>query len=661
MTDIYILVADNDPGALAIYREFLTSLGYKVLTAQSASVARQMLETSRVHLAIFDLRLTDDTDETDRSGLLLAQEAARSIPKLILTKWPTYQDVRDAMKWDDAPLPPAVDFLNKSEGLKKMGESVRQVVERYVRINRDLLIQQNEAHPVTFAQLGSLLAPHQAADLLQRDAEELEDLFRRLFYEMNQIKLDCILWQHDKRLALRVFAFAEGQSPESFIVVCGQQERIREEARRYEEFAPKAVGHGGTALSRTSETQRYAANAYALAGADLENIQTLKDLYNSSPERVFSAALENLFEKTLAEWHQHSYLPEDGRSLAELYCESLSLDGRTLAPQSLTSLIKSLVHEIQALGVEVSYSTGGLEFQFGGQTFLYPDPAPVLNRIGNVEAQAILIKTSGLLTGNNILADLEGNTWLTDFSAAGFAPQLWNFTSLEAAVRFDWVDVNKLQWLHELEVYLTGDEFNLLAPGDLEPPLRKPARAVRLIRRQAARRRGKNHLQYHLGILLHAVHRLTGFDKARRLTTNELARLAHVLIATAMICAKLKNLAHSRSAKAATGRPGIHVDEKEQAVILDGVRVPVRGQSYKLLSYFFAHLDELCSRRALVEQVLCEKYDELDASQIARLNTAIRRLREKIEIDPDHPRFLLTEPRGGYRLVGGAASQSNVD
>jgi DNA-binding response OmpR family regulator len=651
MTDICILVADNDPDALAIYREFLTSLGYKVLTASSVSVARQTLNTSRVHLAIFDLRLTDDTDEADRSGLTLAQGAARSIPKLILTKWPTYQDVRDAMKMDDALLPPAVDFLNKSEGLKKIGEAVAQTVERYVRINRNLLIQQNEAHPVTFPHLASLLVSHQEADFLQRDAEELDDLFRRLFYEMNQIKLDCILWQHGGRVALRIFAFAEEQAPESFIVVCGQQERIEEEAIRYDEFAPKAVGHSGTALSRTSETQRFAANAYALAGADLENVQTLKDLYNSSPERSFNTALTNLFEKTLAEWHQQSYLPNNERSLVELYCEGLRLDEGVFTSKALKKQINLLVHQIPALGVEADYDSNGLKLQFGGQTFLYPDPVPVLKLIAKASTPVILIKTSGLLSGNNILTDLNGNTWLTDFSTAGFAPQLWNFTSLEAAIRFDWIEMSKLQWLHGMEQYLTGDEFNLMSPGDLEPPLRKPTRTIRLIRRLAARRTSKNYTQYHLGILLHAVQRLMDFDITRRLTTNELSRLAHVLLATVMICGKLKDARHSRSTKAAPEKPGICVDEKNQTVTVDGVRVPMRGQSYNLLRYLFIHQNGLCSRRALVEQVIGERYDELDTSQIARLNTAIRRLREKIETDPDHPRFLHTEPQGGYRLV----------
>jgi two-component system KDP operon response regulator KdpE len=85
--------------------------------------------------------------------------------------------------------------------------------------------------------------------------------------------------------------------------------------------------------------------------------------------------------------------------------------------------------------------------------------------------------------------------------------------------------------------------------------------------------------------------------------------------------------------------------------MVDGVRVPLRGQSYKLLCHLLEHPNELSTRRKLIESVFEEVFDETDESQAACLNTAIRRLREKIEEDPDHPRFLFTEPYGGYRLV----------
>src|ERR1041385_6136786 len=178
MPDVNILIADNDPDALAIYGEYLEAAGYRVLKASSVEGARSFLGTHRVHLAILDLRLTDDS-ESDRSGLLLAREAARSTPKLILTRWPTYEDVRDALKLDDEPLPPAVDFLDKKDGLERLGEAVRQALDKYVRINHDLVIQAEQGHHAFFLNLLGLLSPGLPIEHPQSGAEELEDLFRR--------------------------------------------------------------------------------------------------------------------------------------------------------------------------------------------------------------------------------------------------------------------------------------------------------------------------------------------------------------------------------------------------------------------------------------------------------------------------------------------------
>ena len=112
---ITILLADNEEDSLATYGEILETAGYHVLTASNPAEAKKILETVRIHLAILDLRLENDADEKDRSGLLLARNTARSVPKLILTRFPTYQDVVEALRLDIHDLPPAVDFLDKRE------------------------------------------------------------------------------------------------------------------------------------------------------------------------------------------------------------------------------------------------------------------------------------------------------------------------------------------------------------------------------------------------------------------------------------------------------------------------------------------------------------------------------------------------------------------
>jgi DNA-binding NtrC family response regulator len=90
MTDkATILFADNHTHFLNTRKEFLERAGYRVITADNLEAARRILEGGQIDLAILDIRLVDDDDEKDTSGLTLARETNRFVPKIILTRFPT--------------------------------------------------------------------------------------------------------------------------------------------------------------------------------------------------------------------------------------------------------------------------------------------------------------------------------------------------------------------------------------------------------------------------------------------------------------------------------------------------------------------------------------------------------------------------------------------
>jgi DNA-binding response OmpR family regulator len=71
---------------------------------------------------------------------------------------------------------------------------------------------------------------------------------------------------------------------------------------------------------------------------------------------------------------------------------------------------------------------------------------------------------------------------------------------------------------------------------------------------------------------------------------------------------------------------------------------------FRLLAFMAQHPGQVFSRNQLMEQVWgysAEYYDE------KTVNVHIRRLREKIEVDPSKPRLILTVPGMGYRSVSG--------
>jgi two-component system response regulator VicR len=70
---------------------------------------------------------------------------------------------------------------------------------------------------------------------------------------------------------------------------------------------------------------------------------------------------------------------------------------------------------------------------------------------------------------------------------------------------------------------------------------------------------------------------------------------------------------------------------------------------FRLLVYLVQHRGQALSRGQIIEAVWGYA-PELDSERTVNVN--IRRLREKVELDPARPRLILTVPGMGYRLVG---------
>lgn len=129
MEQIKILMADNDPDFLETRREFLEKEGYEVVTASSPSEAQDKLLGKDIALAIVDIRLLNDDDEKDVSGLELANNVKRPLPMLILTGHPAVEYVRQALRFQANGNPIAHDFIAKEEGPTALLTAIRRTLE----------------------------------------------------------------------------------------------------------------------------------------------------------------------------------------------------------------------------------------------------------------------------------------------------------------------------------------------------------------------------------------------------------------------------------------------------------------------------------------------------------------------------------------------------
>jgi two-component system KDP operon response regulator KdpE len=100
------------------------------------------------------------------------------------------------------------------------------------------------------------------------------------------------------------------------------------------------------------------------------------------------------------------------------------------------------------------------------------------------------------------------------------------------------------------------------------------------------------------------------------------------------------------------GRPlvrlgGLEVDLEKRAVSLDGRAVSLTPNEFRLLALLARNEGKLLTHRAILREVWGPAYGD----ESHYLHVYVSQLRRKIERDPTRPRYLLTEPGAGYRLV----------
>jgi two-component system KDP operon response regulator KdpE len=91
----------------------------------------------------------------------------------------------------------------------------------------------------------------------------------------------------------------------------------------------------------------------------------------------------------------------------------------------------------------------------------------------------------------------------------------------------------------------------------------------------------------------------------------------------------------------------LSIDVPNRTVLRDGSRVKLSPHEFDLLRVLAQNRGKLLTHRMLLREVWGPAY-QVEAHYI---HVYVSNLRRKIEPDPSRPRYLLTEPGAGYRLV----------
>lgn len=93
---------------------------------------------------------------------------------------------------------------------------------------------------------------------------------------------------------------------------------------------------------------------------------------------------------------------------------------------------------------------------------------------------------------------------------------------------------------------------------------------------------------------------------------------------------------------------GLHIDFNAREVKVDGIRQSLTAHEYQVLAALAQNAGRVLTRDQLLDLVKGEQADEaFDRS----IDVHVSRLRQKIEIDPRHPRYVKTVRGAGYLLA----------
>ncbi|MDW8148920.1 MAG: response regulator transcription factor [Roseiflexaceae bacterium] len=91
----------------------------------------------------------------------------------------------------------------------------------------------------------------------------------------------------------------------------------------------------------------------------------------------------------------------------------------------------------------------------------------------------------------------------------------------------------------------------------------------------------------------------------------------------------------------------LEIDTTRRLVLRQGQPVNLTPIEYAVLAELVAHRNGVVTTRQIVQRVWGPQY--ADATDYVK--GVIRRLRVKLEPDPSHPRYIVTEPHVGYRFA----------
>ena len=548
----YILLVDNDEGYCGSIKTLLEHHEYHMRIAATEEAATKILDTKRVDLIIIDIRLLDNNDENDVSGLLFGKKLNPTLPKIFVT---AYKKPYDQIE----PLP-KIRFVGKTEDPRALIEAVKFMFENAITLPRG----EDELEIEFSGRFGFADLVKETPDfhdypkeVQPRIVEELEEVVRKLFPLADKIKLGYLASGRSGSGVVSVQPQFYGDVEGSALVIkFGRYASIMEEVKRYHQFVEPFVQRRSTQLiSQAQATQHLAGIKFLFVGSPNEISQSFEQLWTEDPsEALIEGIIKDLFSGTGKVWYggsRRKWRREE--NLAQVYEKQLSLFENKLTA-SLHKLLNPS-HDGSNWGNQLqfekigngerlrirSFGLGNKEWELLNPLHFYKEyykkfPKPMRESI-----------IHGDLNARNLFVDKEdGHVWLIDFFKTGWGPALLDSAELETVAKFEFLEMHQFVSLFELEDCLIKnvdlyDPIELPRWAERNPAVKRVAQLIEHVRYHNAESSPDRSMnEYYMHLFFFALKMMTWRGFSRKDEERMLNRQCYALYSAAKLAQKIK-------------------------------------------------------------------------------------------------------------------------
>jgi two-component system KDP operon response regulator KdpE len=124
----------------------------------------------------------------------------------------------------------------------------------------------------------------------------------------------------------------------------------------------------------------------------------------------------------------------------------------------------------------------------------------------------------------------------------------------------------------------------------------------------------------------------------------------------ARIRALLRRSVHQPASKSSLRAGNLKLDLARRRVVRSGEEITLTRTEFDILAYLARHLDRVVASEMILQEVWGPHHGQYEQT----LRVHVGHIRKKVEPDPTHPRYILTEPGVGYRLTVPAKESAEV-